>query len=102
MHGLGAASIAVRSDECLQAHAIAEDERTDAMRAAHLVGGKDKCIDAERLEIDGHAAWRLYRIDVHDRAGFARERGDLSDRLHYTRLVARRHHADQYALGPLP
>ena len=70
-----------------KARAVANDQRADALGTAELVGGERQVVDAERGEIDGHAAGRLHRIGVHGEPCAAPTRGHFGDRLQHAGLV---------------
>ena len=72
-------------------HPFAQNESTDALRAAKLMRGQAECIGAKFKNIDRDLACGLHRIDMQPHTSFAGKLGDRLHRLNNPRLIIRQH-----------
>ena len=99
--GAGAALLAAALDLRVQRHAIAHDQRADALRPADLVRRQRHKVRAQRLEIAGNPSRPLHRIDMQQPARGMDQRGGLRDRLDYPGFVVGEHQRHQRPRPPL-
>ena len=79
-------------------HALADVQRTDALRPVELVRREGEHVRVERFDIQRNCANRLHRVRVEEYAAFMAERANLRDGFERADFVVRRHHADQHGV----
>ena len=90
-----AALLSAAINQRLERDALFHVQRAYAARAAELVRGQRKHVDAHLLHVDVHMADRLHGIRVELCADRMGERGDLLQRLDGADLVVRGHDGDK-------
>ena len=79
-------------------HALADVQRTDALRPVELVCREGDHVRVERLDIQRNRANSLHRVRVEEYAAFVAECANLRDGFERADFVVRRHHTDQHGI----